>query len=306
MSDLILTLPVELGNIIKFVHFLDNHRLVISTLLGSVSIWEFEIQSKSFELLKSIDAKGGHLMDVCISSDEKYIITAHGTLQDYSHNYIKFWDLNSGDCVYTIDGHAFPVQNIRIAWSSKRMIYSSGPSLVVWDIESNKNVTSFNKHRKTIRSLEISKNERNIYSICKNKIYCWDLDNQVETSSSNISEVFQICCLMNGSIAAICGEKEETRHIQILNSYYDVQSTLFKDKPTKIIVCNSYSRQNVILRFSGEILEIVDIDTLKILLSIQDREISPSCFAISENDIVAVNDDTGNRNAIHLYSIPQV
>jgi WD40 repeat protein len=304
ISTTALTLPDGKENEISYMHFLSNRRLVLATLLGTISVLDYDLQSGSFELLKTIDSRsiGAILMNIRVSVDEKYIFTAHGSQVSYSDNYVKFWDLDSLNCVNIIDGHAYPIQNLEQDFISKQLIYSSGPSAIVWDIDSNQVVVSFNKHKKSISCISISEINHRVYSTCKYKLFSWDMSNGEEVTSAKLPNTDKIGLSENGDLFAIYAEREDQSYLQLINNVdFHPLKSFYRDKPSKMRLCQGNDRHNYLLRFNSNWLEIVDLETLRPVINLLDFNRSPSCWAVFGSDLIAMNDSSDKKNTIHFY-----
>lgn len=306
-SILTIKLPDSHGNTIKYVNFLKNNRLAISTIIGYTAIMEYDIQNKQFEMVKEIDSRGGFLMDASLSPDETLLFTAHGDNGGHSHNIIKCWDLESGKCINEINGHGFPIWKVESLSNAKQLIYTSGPSAIVWDIASNSCATVFNKHRKSILCFDVSLKNNSVYSACKEKLCCWRLSDGTELLSKNIKSLSQLKVLENGILATIWSDRDDSNHLQLLDTIdLHLRKSFDMDKSSGFLMCKSTLEHNYLLRFNNSTLTLFDLETLSPLVNISHPGILPTCFAILDKKLAAISDGSGKHNTVHIYPMNQV
>ncbi len=118
--------------------------------------------------------ENGHSMlveSVAISPDGKTIVS--GSKDDT----IKIWDIQSGECLNTLEGHSSLVSSVAISPDGKTIVSGSGDETIkVWDIQSGECLKTLKGHSEWVSSVTISPDGKTIASGSIDKsIKIWDI-----------------------------------------------------------------------------------------------------------------------------------
>lgn len=120
------------------------------------------------------------ILDVAISPDSTWAVTGAGTLSDDDDkdNTIKVWDMETGECRATLEGHADIVNSVAITPDGKRILSGSNDESVrVWDADSGRELVKLDDHTDVIWSMNALKdNVRALSSSGDGTLRLWDLD----------------------------------------------------------------------------------------------------------------------------------
>ena len=97
---------------------------------------------QSFNFTPFVRENGHSILveSVAISPDGKTIVSG-----SYD-NTIKIWDIQSGECLNTLEGHSYSVESVAISPDGKTIVSGSGNGTIkIWDIKSGKLIyTTYN------------------------------------------------------------------------------------------------------------------------------------------------------------------
>ncbi|MEI6848104.1 MAG: WD40 repeat domain-containing protein, partial [Chlorobiaceae bacterium] len=107
-----------------------------------------------------------------ISADNKRIVSGSGDKT------LKVWDMESGNCLMTLDGHSGSVTSCAISADNKRIVSGSGDkTLKVWDMESGNCLMTLDGHSGSVTSCAISADNKRIVSGSNdNTLKVWDME----------------------------------------------------------------------------------------------------------------------------------
>jgi WD40 repeat protein len=90
---------------------------------------------------------------------------------------IKFWDIESGQCLRTLDGHQDWVQSIALSPDGRYLASGGRDALVkVWDVQSGATLKSFAGHSELVTSVAYSPDGRLVASCGRDKaLRIWDV-----------------------------------------------------------------------------------------------------------------------------------
>jgi len=121
----------------------DNKYIVGGTFYGKIKIWDL----KTGEYLKTLEDNDDYRINaLSITSDNRYIISGSenetegrkwelGPIMDAKAT-IKIWDLETGKCVRTLEGHHAYVSSIAISSDDKYMVSEAASGEVkIWDFQ---------------------------------------------------------------------------------------------------------------------------------------------------------------------------
>ena len=115
-----------------------------------------------------------HIRDVeavAITPDGRQVVSGS------SDKTLRVWDLASGKCVHTLEGHTGRVENVAITPDGRQVVSGGNdPRLRVWDLESGECLHTLEGHKGSVEAVAITPDGRRIVSgSADNTLRVWDL-----------------------------------------------------------------------------------------------------------------------------------
>lgn len=124
----------------------------------TIKIWDFQTAACTRTLVghtqyvMTLKVKGKRKSDRLVNSSGNYLFSGSWDKT------IRQWELNSGSCIRTFDGHGQGIYALKL--SGKVIVSCSGDnSLKIWNSETGECVQTLVGHRRHVMSLKISKNK---------------------------------------------------------------------------------------------------------------------------------------------------
>ena len=140
--------------------------VAVSSHNNKIIIWDF----KNGKLLHKINISTN---SINLSPDSKYIITGD------NNKTLKIWDIKSGECLKTLQGHNKTISYVLISSNGEYIISADVSNIIkIWNNKSNECLRTIKVHDDNITSIVISENQNKILVICNNYIIkIWDFKN---------------------------------------------------------------------------------------------------------------------------------
>ncbi len=225
------------------VIFSPDDKFILSGNLNNISLWDLakENITKTFGsenwLLRSLKSLSslfsGELFrsvsSVCISPDGKLALTGSrdGTL--------RLWDLKSGKCFITFEGHIECISSVCISPDSKLALSGSyDDTLRLWDLGSGKCLRTFKGHSERVSSVCISPDNRLVLSGSYDRtLRLWNIENgQCLRTFEGHSDWINSAVISSDGKSALSGSKDKTLRLWDLNR--GEGSSFFIVKPRSI------------------------------------------------------------------------
>ncbi|MFW9844381.1 MAG: hypothetical protein ACFFEV_07385 [Candidatus Thorarchaeota archaeon] len=102
-------------------------------------------------------------------------IVASGTVE----RVVKLWDIRSGECVGTLEGHTYPVLSLAFSPDGDQLVSGSGDtSLIIWDMENQSQIRQMKGHGFYVVTVDWDPNGNRIVSGSVDANICeWDSNN---------------------------------------------------------------------------------------------------------------------------------
>lgn len=119
---------------------------------------------------------------------------------------LKLWDLSSGECLKTFQGHEADILCVAVDWSSQRALTAGADrALKMWDMASGECVRTFAGHNDFVASVQVDWMARRAFSGCGNsELKIWDLDSGDCLHSWKLEE--RDCVMGRGQVRALALE----------------------------------------------------------------------------------------------------
>ena len=129
---------------------------------------------ESFKFKPFIKREKGHsssISSVAISPDGKTIVSGSWDKT------IKIWDMQSGECLNTLEGHSSYVESVVISPDGKTIVSGDhNGTIKIWDMKNTKCLNTLKLHSGYVRSVAISLNGKTIVSVSDDEIIrIWDI-----------------------------------------------------------------------------------------------------------------------------------
>jgi WD40 repeat protein len=166
----------------------------------TVKVWSVE----SGECVKTLKGHRQKVQSVSFSRDGKYIASGTGTIvvldNDYEDNTVRVWNVESGECVKTLEGHSDRVNSVSFSPDGQWIASGSKDKTVrVWSVESGECV-SLEGHSRPVNSVSFSPDGLSIVSGSWDKtVRVWNLDTlDVTTLEGHSDLVLSVSFSPNG------------------------------------------------------------------------------------------------------------
>ena len=162
----------------------------------NVRLWEIA----TGKMIRSFNGFGNRINTVGISPDGQLVIAG-------SDKQIKIWKLESGEEVYTLDGHTGDVECLAVSNNNKFLISGGNDKLIkVWDLTSGKNLRTFTGHTDGIFSLALSPNGKFVISVAHNDLArMWDLASGTQSKEFDCNGAMDVSISPDGKNVAFGG-----------------------------------------------------------------------------------------------------
>ena len=84
--------------------------------------------------------------------DGRRIISCDGSYDNRTPGVLKVWDVATGKCVATLEGHSLRVKSVAVFPDGRRVVSASWDNtLKVWDVETGECVATLKGHSNKVR-----------------------------------------------------------------------------------------------------------------------------------------------------------
>ena len=187
-----------------------------------MELWDLDDPEKE-KIIRKYGEHSNDINEVCFSSDGKKALSGS------SDGTIKLWNVDSGECEYTLEGHMSGVTSVCFSADDTKIISGGGncsvkmwgkkecvdSSVKVWDIKEIECVRSFKKHTKSIESVRFSPNALTILSgSCDGTMKLYDVSQRkvIHSFEGHSGPIYSVCFNRDGS-RAFSGSKDGTMKI---------------------------------------------------------------------------------------------
>ncbi|MCK4765292.1 MAG: DUF4365 domain-containing protein [Candidatus Aminicenantes bacterium] len=171
-------------------------------------------------LERKLKGHTGWVNSVAVSPDSKWMVSGSGSpaSKDYS---VKIWDLESGQCRSTFEGHDDQVNCLAITPDGKRILSASDDkSIRVWNTATGRHIKTIKGHYRLVFSVVSLPGGKNALSGAnENKIKLWNIDSGkcLEILAGHRSSVRSVAVTWDGK-RAVSGSDDKTI------KYWDLES----------------------------------------------------------------------------------
>lgn len=239
--------------------------VAVSSHNNKIIIWDF----KNGKLLHKINISTN---SINLSPDSKYIITGD------NNKTLKIWDIKSGECLKTLQGHNKTISYVLISSNGEYIISADVSNIIkIWNNKSNECLRTIKVHDENITSIVISENQNKILVICNNYIIkIWDFKNG--NFLKRIDEIGpkNLMIITNDLKKVITVNSENIIELWDLENYEVVKKNdLIISKESRII--NISTTGKVLIRTKENTIEIWNLENttcLSVLNCIEKNNIS--------------------------------
>ena len=136
----------------------------------------------TLKLVKTFSKLEYFVEAVALTPDGKFAIAC-------AENTIKVWDIESGNEVYTLNGHSGQIKALAVTHNSRFLVSGGDDKMVkIWDLETGKNIRTFTGHTESILGIVVGLNDKFIITCSPNdESRMWDLEQgtQVQSFANN-------------------------------------------------------------------------------------------------------------------------
>ncbi len=119
---------------------------------------------------------------------------------------VKLWDIKTGDCLATFEGHEYPVLSLSFSPSGDKLVSSSGDTtLIVWDIDNREKIRQMKGHTLYVLSCDWDPSGNRIASGGVDALMCiWDANSgeKIQTIEQHRTAVHEVRFSPDGKILA--------------------------------------------------------------------------------------------------------
>ena len=132
----------------------------------------------------------GTVLSVCVSPCGKRIISGS------ADETIKMWDIDTGACIRTLEGHSDEVRSVCVSPGGKHIISGSADETVkVWNAETGNLLRTLEGHKDSVTSVCVSPGKRIISGSGDKTVKLWDIETGacIRTLEGHSGEVKSVC-----------------------------------------------------------------------------------------------------------------
>ena len=200
----------------------DFKKLAGRVFLSGIHVWDAETKGNLFTL-EGVD-RMDHYWPLVFSPDGK-ILAGKGRVTLLS-NMVKFWQANTGDHLFTLEGHTDVVSEYTFSPDSK--IFASGSqdgTIVLWDTKTGKSLSNLIGHTKSINALAFSADSKTLASGAENEIRLWEVNTGNPIGSFDaVEDIKALAFSPNGKTLA-SGSEDGLIQVWTLAPNYQIQTT---------------------------------------------------------------------------------
>lgn len=128
--------------------------------------------------LRAFGEHNSEIHSISISSDGQYALSGSGFFN--KDNVIRLWDIETGKCLKTFEGHTGIVASVAFCSDNKHIISGSYDDTVqVWDLEKEISILKLEGHTGHVTSISLSSDGRFVLSGSNDTtLRLWDLENK--------------------------------------------------------------------------------------------------------------------------------
>ncbi len=162
----------------------------------NVKLWEIA----TGKMIRSFNGFRYGINSVAISPDGQLVIAC-------SEKQIKVWKLESGDEVYTLEGHTGDVKCLAVSNNNRFLISGGDDKLIkIWDLATGKNLKTFEGHTEGISSLALSPDGKFVISCSANdQSRMWDMSTGSQSQTFDCNGALSLAISPDGKNVAFGG-----------------------------------------------------------------------------------------------------
>jgi WD40 repeat protein len=211
------TLGEDNEKLYKATLIMDGQRVIAESPAGTYKIWDLESGDAMPARARNLD-HGGELL--AFSADGR-----HAVSRGEDDRIAKLWDLESGEVIRTLKGHADPVGIESLSADGKRAVSMSGSlnwemTLMVWDLESGEVIATLAGHVSEFSVCAFSADGRRaVNGALYNSVNVWDLScgKVIRELKGHTDRVSALAVSVDGRLA-ISGSEDHTLRVWDLES----------------------------------------------------------------------------------------
>jgi NACHT domain- and WD repeat-containing protein len=201
----------------------DGRWVVLGTEKGTVEVWDL----KNGKCLRILEGYRWSVSSIAITPDGRRAVSGMSDFTGVSKETIvdcpiKVWDLESGDCLFTLRGHTRMVSSLAITPDGQQIVSGSADRTIkVWDLESGNCLRTLQgQHTDEVACVALSKDGLKVVSASYDKsLKIWDLKSGacMKTLEGHAMRVYAVALTPDGR-NAISGSEDKTLKVWDLES----------------------------------------------------------------------------------------
>ena len=144
------------------------------------------------------------LMQILITKLSDNYLGINRLASGSNDNSIKIWNLNSGECIKTLNGHTSVVRSLQLLANNRLASGSDDKSIKIWNLDSGECLKTLSGHTNYIYSLHLLAKNRLASGSNDNLIKIWNLDSGecIKTLTGHTSAVWSLQLCANNRLAS--------------------------------------------------------------------------------------------------------
>ena len=201
----------------------DFKKLVGRVFLSGIHVWDAEMKGNLFTL-EGVDRMDNY-WPLVFSPDGK-ILAGRGGVTLLS-NMVKFWQTDTGDQLFTLEGHIDVVNEYTFSPDSKIFVSGSQDgTIVLWDTKTGKSLSNLTGHTKSISALAFSADSKTLASGAGNEIRLWAVNTGNPMGSFDAVEDIKALAFFPDGKTLASGSEAGLIQVWKPDQDYQIQTTL--------------------------------------------------------------------------------
>lgn len=156
----------------------------------------------SGQCVRTFQGRQMFVWSTCLGADDRYALSAGGSIRPGQDNNIKLWELATGRCMRTFEGHEYGVRSVSLTADSCHVLSGSqDKTLKLWEVASGRCLRTFKGHAGFVETVCLTADDRYALSGSRDhtvKLWALASDRCLRTFHGHLDSVSSACFSADG------------------------------------------------------------------------------------------------------------